>query len=53
LLGIFKIGSHELFSWSDFEPLSLLMPASWVVRITGLQMWATPAQWDFGDLEGS
>jgi hypothetical protein len=36
VLGIFEIGSHELFAWGWLRTTILLISASWVARITGV-----------------
>jgi hypothetical protein len=36
LLGIFKIGSHELLAQDWLQAMIFLISASWVARITGV-----------------
>jgi hypothetical protein len=39
VLGIFKIGSWELFAWGWLWTMILLIFASWVAGITGVSHW--------------
>jgi hypothetical protein len=39
VLGIFEIGSWELFAQGWLWNLTLLISASWVARVTGVSHW--------------
>jgi hypothetical protein len=39
VMGIFEIGSHELFAWGWFQTMILLISTSWVARISVVSHW--------------
>jgi hypothetical protein len=44
LMGIFEIGSHELFAWAGFE-----LRSSSVARTTGISHWIAALKMIFGN----